>query len=178
MTDTPHQEPGPSRLEGRRPASRARRAASATALVASGLLAGGLLATTFSATADTAEPTPDATTEAGECRGGGRTQLDEATQASIEEAVTAAYPGASVLRGRALADGGYHVHVVTADDEQLVLTLDENFGITDELTEDELPARGAGGFGHRHGHGPGGWGQDDAPESTDDATAQTSALRL
>lgn len=176
MTDTPHQEPGQSRLEGRRPASRARRAARATALVAGGVLAGGILATTFTATADTATPAPDATSEAGECRGGRLTQLDEATRAGIEEAVTGAYPGATVLRGRALADGTYHVHVVTADEEHLVLTLDESFAVTDELTQEEMPARGSGGFGHRQGHGPGDWNQDDAEETTDDA--QTSALRL
>lgn len=176
MTDSYHQDPGLSRLEGRRPASRARRAASATAFVAGGLLAGGILATTFAATAETAEPNEHPTSGTVECRGRGLAQLDDATQASIDEAVTAAYPGATVLRGRALADGGYHVHVLTADDEHRVLTLDESFAVIDELTDDERPARGHSGFGHRHG--PGDWHQDDSLEPTDDTTAQTSALRI
>jgi hypothetical protein len=178
MTDTPSQMPGPSPVEGRvRGRSRGRRAASAVALVTGGLLAGGLLATSLSATAQTTEPNPDSTSETRECGPGGAYQpLDEETTASIEAAVTEAHPGATVLRARELADGGYHVHVQTAEDERLVLTLDEGFAITETVTEEEMPNRGPGGFGHRHLRGDA--VPDEAEEPTDDATTQTSAFAI
>lgn len=157
MTETPTQQPTPypARDAGRRDA-RGRRAASAVALVTGGILAGGILTTAFSATAQTTEPSPDSTSGTVACGPhGGYQPLDVETTAQIQEAVAAAYPGAIVLRARELADGGYHVHVQTDADEHVVLTLDESFAVTDELTEDEMPARGPGGFGHRHGHGPG-----------------------
>jgi hypothetical protein len=178
MTETPTQQPTPypARDAGRRD-SRGRRAASAVALVTGGILAGGIMTTAFSAAAQTTEPTPDATSGTVECGPHGAYEpLDGETTARIEEAVAAAYPDATVLRARELTGGGYHVHVETAEDEHLILTLDESFAITDEVTRAEMPAGEGRGF--RHGHGPGAWQDGSSTGESEDAETQTSSLRI
>jgi hypothetical protein len=143
MTELQTPDHAPRPTDGQVAKPRDRRRVSALALVASGLLAGGVLASTMNAGAATTEPEPGTTTDSRDLapRGPGgphhRTPLDSATAAQVEAAITAAYPGATVLRMGALPDGGYAALIVDADDSHVAVTLDESFAVSDSTT---LPA--------------------------------------
>lgn len=171
MTDTPTSDPGDRRTPEGRP-SRARRGASAVALVAGGLLAGGILTSGLTATADVVDPGSETGSEtetsATDCGPRGPfAALDAETAAQVEEAVLAEYPGATVRGAREDPDGGYHAHVITADDEHLLVTLDEDFAITGEVERSEMRRGGPRGFGH-------GAPRERSQESTEESATQTS----
>jgi len=129
-----------------------KRAAGAAGLVAAGLVAGGILAGTISASAaDTGTAAPDSST--GESVDPSQPQrpdeelLTGATSASVEKAVLAEYPDATIERTETDSDGLYESHIVTADGEHVIVQVDESFAVTGTQT--------GGGGGH---HGPDGDG--------------------
>ena len=137
------------------------RAAGAAGLVAAGLVAGGILAGTISASAaDTGTASPDSST--GESVDPSQPQrsdeelLTGATSASVEKAVLAEYPDATIERTETDSDGVYESHIVTADGEHVIVQVDESFAVTGTQT-------GGGGGGH-HGRD----GDDDAAEGESD----------
>jgi uncharacterized iron-regulated membrane protein len=65
-------------------------------------------------------------------RGHGDSAVSDETAGQVEDAVLAQYPGASVPRIWADADdGGYGAVVLTAEDERVVVHLDDAFAITE-----------------------------------------------
>lgn len=82
-------------------------------------------------------------------------ELTGDTAASVEAAVTAAYPDATIDRMEADADGAtYEAHITLADGSQATVKLDASFAITG--TETGGPGGHGGGQGgdQGRGHGP------------------------
>jgi hypothetical protein len=116
------------------------------AMVGGGLVAGGILAGTLAANAATDTPTSSAPSYSQEegAPGGGRTgngdpsqpqRSDEQlltgdTATKVTDAVLAEYPGATIQRVETDSDGVYEGHIVTADGEQLIVQVGEDFAIT------------------------------------------------
>ena len=131
--DLPAREEQPTQPRGHRRIS-------AIALVAGGLIAGATLAGTLSAAATPTSDPESETSTSRECRRGGPAALDEETAAAVEAAVLADYPDATVKRTMPTPDG-YAAHILTADDEHLLVTLDESYAVTGELDPAELRER-------------------------------------
>jgi hypothetical protein len=127
-----------------------KRAAGAAGLVATGLVAGGILAGTLSANAaDTATTTPSAGSSSSEAvdpsqpQRSDETLLTGDTKASVEKAVLARYPAATIERTETDSDGVYESHIVTSDGQHIIVQVDKSFAVTGTQT--------GGGGGH---HGP------------------------
>jgi hypothetical protein len=123
----------------------------AVGLVASGVIVGAIIAGTVGASADTGT---DTGTNSSTSRSGDPSQpqrsdeelLTGDTKSQVEDAVLAEYPDATIERTETDSAGVYESHIVTADGEQLVVQVDDNFAVTGTET---------GGHG-----GPGGRGGD------------------
>ena len=121
------------------------------ALVGGGLVVGGILAGTVTAYASTDEPGSAATSstvqDGGDRggrghdgpRGGGdpsQPQRDDEelltgeTATKVTDAVEAEYPDATIQRVETDSEGVYEAHIVTADDEELIVQVGEDFTIT------------------------------------------------
>jgi predicted nucleic acid-binding Zn-ribbon protein len=121
------------------------------ALVGGGLVAGGILAGTLTANAATddesATPStgqeqtaPDPSGTTGEHRGGGgdpsqpqrsdEELLTGDTATKVTDVVEAEYPDATIQRVETDSEGVYEAHIVTADDEELIVQVGEDFSIT------------------------------------------------
>ena len=134
-----------------------KRAAGAAGLVAAGLVAGGILAGTISASAaDTATGSADTSTsesvDPSQPQRSDEELLTGATLASVEKAVLAEYPDATIERTETDSEGVYESHIVTADGEHVIVQVDESFAVTGTQT-------GGVGGGH-HGRD----GDDDGAE--------------
>jgi hypothetical protein len=133
-----------------------KRAAGGAGLVAAGLVAGGILAGTLGANAatDTTTTADNSTTEPvdpSQPQRPDETLLTGDTKASVEKAVLAAYPGATIERTETDSDGVYESHIVTSDGQHLIVQVDTSFAVTGTQTG------GGGGGGH---HGPDGDADD------------------
>ncbi len=135
-----------------------KRAAGATGLVAAGLVAGGILAGTISASAadtGTASASTDSSTsesvDPSQPQRSDEELLTGDTKASVEKAVLAANPGATIERTETDSDGVYESHIVTSDGQHVIVQVDDSFAVTGTQT-----GRGGGG-GH---HGPDGDADD------------------
>lgn len=97
------------------------------------------------------------TTSSSKSAGAGTTEvvLAGAQKSSVEPAVLAALPGATVKRASTETDGkstdAFEAHVVKADGTRVEVLLDSGYGVT-AINAD----KGHGGHGHGHGHGHGG----------------------
>jgi hypothetical protein len=105
----------------------------AAGLVASGAVAGGILAATLSANAD--QRTADAGSSTSQSTGDRSHRGDEElltgdTKSQVEEAVLAEYPGATIQRTETDSDGVYESHIVTANGEELIVQVGEDFSVT------------------------------------------------
>ena len=137
-----------------------KRTAGAAGLVATGLVAGGILAGTLSANAadtSTSTTSTDSSTSASgtvadpsQPQRSDETLLTGDTKASVEKAVLAKYPDATIERTETDSDGVYESHVVTSDGQHVIVQVDKSFAVTGTQT-------GGGG-----GHGP----DSDADDST------------
>jgi hypothetical protein len=127
----------------------------AAGLVASGLIAGGVLAGTL--TANAAED-PATGTESSTGQAAGEELLTGDTLTSVEDAVLAEYPDATIERTETDSGGVYESHIVTADGENLTVLVDEDYAVTGTET------------GGRGGRGPGGRDcpADDSAGTTED----------
>jgi hypothetical protein len=114
--------------------------------VAGALIVGGVIAGSVSANAEEIPASTESSTSRafgdGE-RGPRGEELTGDAAAQVETAVLAAYPGADVKRSFADPDGGYAAAITTADDERLLVLLDDTFTITGT----ETPPAGRGGPG-------------------------------
>jgi hypothetical protein len=133
-----------------------KRAAGGAGLVAAGLVAGGILASSLSANAatDTTTTADNSTTESvdpSQPQRSDETLLTGDTKASVEKAVLAKYPGATIERTETDSDGVYESHIVTSDGQHVIVQVDKSFAVTGTQT-----GRGGGG-GH---HGPDGDADD------------------
>jgi hypothetical protein len=137
-----------------------KRAAGAAGLVTTGLVAGGILAGTLTANAaDTGTTTaPDSSAGApvdpSQPQRSDETLLTGDTKTSVEKAVLALYPGATIERTETDSDGVYESHIVTADGDHVIVQVDKSFAVTGTQT-----GGGPGGGGH---HGPDGDADDSA----------------
>jgi hypothetical protein len=119
-------------------------------LVASGAVAGGILAGTLSASADEAPATgtdSSASAPTGDPSQPQRpdeTLLTGDTKSQVEKAVLAKYPDATIERTETDSDGVYESHVVTTDDQHLIVQVGTDFAVTGTDT-------GGGHDGHRGG---------------------------
>ncbi len=137
-----------------------KRAAGGAGLVAAGLVAGGILASSLSANAatDTTTTADNSTTESvdpSQPQRSDETLLTGDTKASVEKAVLAKYPGATIERTETDSDGVYESHIVTSDGQHVIVQVDKSFAVTGTQT-----GRGGGG-GHHGGDGDGDGEQDD-----------------
>jgi len=142
-----------------------KRAAGGAGLVAAGLVAGGILAATLSANAaDTGTTTaPEASTgssssapvDPSQPQRSGETLLTGDTKASVERAVLAEYPDATIERTETDSDGVYESHIVTTAGDHVIVRVDKGFAVTGTQTGGG-PGGGPGG-GH---HGPDGDADD------------------
>jgi predicted nucleic acid-binding Zn-ribbon protein len=138
MDDDTQQHPQRERIGGR-PWVRS------AALVSGGLIAGGVLAGTLTANAADDETTTGSSSSVSQDEGGHRprgggdpTQPQRAdeelltgdTATKVTDAVLAEYPDATIHRVETDADGVYEAHIVTADDEELVVQVGEDFAVT------------------------------------------------
>jgi hypothetical protein len=124
--------------------------------VAAGLVAGGILASSLSANAATDRTTTadNSTTESvdpSQPQRSDETLLTGDTKASVEKAVLAKYPGATIERTETDSDGVYESHIVTSGGQHVIVQVDKSFAVTGTQT-----GRGGGG-GH---HGPDGDADD------------------
>src|SRR3954447_22515717 len=117
-----------------------KRAAGAAGLVATGLVAGGILAGTLSANAADTGTTPSAGTSSSETVDPSQPQRSDEqlltgdTKTEVEKAVLAKYPDATIERTESDSDGVYESHVVTADGEQVIVQVGEDFAVTGTQT--------------------------------------------
>jgi hypothetical protein len=145
MDETANDGPAPRETRRRRAWLRS------TALVGGGVLVGGILAGTVAAYAAT-DDRPAATSSAGPERGdrggpgherGPRGNGDPSqprradeelltgdTATRVTEAVQAEYPDATIQRVETDSEGVYEAHIVTADGEELIVQVGEDFTIT------------------------------------------------
>jgi len=139
-----------------------KRAAGGAGLVAAGLVAGGILAGTLSAdAADTGTTTtaPEGSTgssssapvDPSQPQRPDETLLTGDTKASVEKAVLAKYPDATIERTETDSDGVYESHIVTAAGDHVIVQVDKDFAVTGTRT--------GGGPGGGH-HGPDGNADD------------------
>ena len=77
------------------------------------------------------------------------------TKSKVEAAVLAKYPGATIQRTETDSDGVYESHIVTADGQQVIVQVGEDFAVTGTQTG------GHGGHG-----GPGGRGGNDGSSAS------------
>jgi hypothetical protein len=73
--------------------------------------------------------------------------LTGATADKVRAAAVAKYPDATIKRVETDSDGVYEAHIVTADGEQLMVQIGEDFTVTGTASG------GGGGPGGRHGGG-------------------------
>jgi hypothetical protein len=142
-----------------------KRAAGGAGLVAAGLVAGGILAGTLSANAaDTGTTTaPEGPTgssssapvDPSQPQRSDETLLTGDPKASVEKAVLAKYPDATIERTETDSDGVYESHIVTAAGDHVIVQVDKSFAVTGTQTGGG-PGGGPGG-GH---HGPDGDADD------------------
>jgi hypothetical protein len=121
-----------------------KRAAVGAGLVAAGLVAGGILVGTLSANAaDTGTTTaPEGSTDSSSSapvdpsqpQRSDETLLTGDTKTSVEKAVLAKYPDATIERTETDSDGVYESHVVTADGRHVIVQLGEDFTVTGTQT--------------------------------------------
>jgi hypothetical protein len=121
--------------------------AKSAALVGGGLVAGGILAGTLTANAatDSSTATPSSSTEQSatdtdaDQTGNGdpsqpqrsdETLLTGDTATKVSDAVLAEYPDATIQRVETDSDGVYEGHIVTADGQQLIVQVGEDFSVT------------------------------------------------
>src|SRR6476661_3867283 len=134
-----------------------KRAAGGAGLVAAGLVAGGILAGTLSAnaagtgTTTTAPQGPagsssSAPVDPSQPQRSDETLLTGDTKASVEKAVLAKYPGATIERTETDSDGVYESHIVTSDGQHVIVQVGKDFAVTGTQT---------GGPGGGHGGAPG-----------------------
>jgi hypothetical protein len=141
------EQPGRRERMGSRPWVRS------AAMIGGGLVAGGILAGTLTANAatDTSAAAPAATSYS--AAAGGTTEgpaggaptgngdpsqpqrsdeqlLTGDTATKVTDVVEAKYPDATIQRVETDSDGVYEAHIVTADGEQLIVQVGENFSIT------------------------------------------------
>jgi hypothetical protein len=131
-----------------------KRYGAAAGLVATGLVAGGILAGTLSASADEGTTSTDGSTGRSSTDPSQPQRSDEElltgdTGTRVEEAVLAQYPAATIERTETDSEGVYESHIVTADDEHLIVQTGADFTVTGTDTD------GGHGGGHRGGHGGG-----------------------
>ena len=115
------------------------------AMVGGGLVAGGILAGTLSANAATDNTSTSSTSSYSQEQGaGGSTgngdlsqpqRSDEQlltgdTATKVTDAVLAEYPGATIQRVETDSEGVYEGHIVTADGQELIVQVGEDFSIT------------------------------------------------
>jgi hypothetical protein len=146
-----------------------KRAAGGAGLVAAGLVAGGILAGTLSANAadtGTTTTTPQGPTgssssapvDPSEPQRSDETLLTGDTKTSVERAVLARYPGATIERTETDSDGVYESHIVTTDGRHVIVQVGKDFAVTGTQTGGPGGAPGGGQ------HGPAG-GQSGTPSS-------------
>jgi len=126
-----------------------KRVGGAAGLVASGLIVGGVLAGTISANAadeNTGTSTSETAGDPSQPQRSDEELLTGDTKASVEEAVLAEYPDATIERTETDSGGVYESHIVTADGEHLTVLVGEDFAVTGTETG------GPGGHGGRGGH--------------------------
>jgi hypothetical protein len=143
-TDPEQQQPAPRERIGRRAWVHS------AALVGGGLIVGAIIAGTVTATAaDEGNTSPDSSTSQREdARGDGhrhgprgngdpsQAQRDDEelltgdTATGVTDAVLAEYPDATIQRVETDSDGVYEAHIVTTEDEELTVQLDEDLSIT------------------------------------------------
>jgi hypothetical protein len=126
-----------------------KRYGAAAGLVATGLVAGGILAGTLSASADegttsTDGPSSQSSADPSQPQRSGEELLTGETGTQVEEAVLAEYPAATIERTETDSEGVYESHIVTADDEHLIVQVGADFTVTGT----------DGGHGDGHGDGP------------------------
>ena len=124
----------------------------AVGLVAAGAIAGGIVAGTVSASADQgtgADRSTSPSVDPSQPQRSDEELLTGDTKTQVEEAVLAEYPDATIGRTETDSGGGYESHIVTADGEQLIVLVDEDFTVTGTET------------GHGDRGGPGGRGAPD-----------------
>jgi hypothetical protein len=125
--------------------TRTRRWGAAAGLVAAGAVAGGIMAGTLSASADTGTATTDtgssspSTVDPSQPQRADEQLLTGDTKDQVEAAVLAEYPGATIQRTETDSDGVYESHIVTADGEDLIVQVGEDFTVSGTDT---------GGHGH------------------------------
>ncbi len=139
------EQPGRRERMGSRPWVRS------AAMIGGGLVAGGILAGTLAANAATGD-TAAAATSYSEAAGGATEappggaptgnsdpsqpqRSDEQlltgdTATKVTDLVEAKYPDATIQRVETDSDGVYEAHIVTADGEQLIVQVGEDFSIT------------------------------------------------
>jgi hypothetical protein len=139
------EQPGRRERMGSRPWVRS------AAMIGGGLVAGGILAGTLTANAATGD-TAAAATSYSQAAGGATEaptggaptgnsdpsqpqRSDEQlltgdTATKVTDVVEAKYPDATIQRVETDSDGVYEAHVVTADGEQLIVQVGEDFSIT------------------------------------------------
>lgn len=141
-----------------------RRAAGGAGLVAAGLVAGGILAGTLSANAadtgtTTTAPQGPTSSSSGAPVDPSRPQrpdetlLTGNTKASVEKAVLATYPGATIERTETDSDGVYESHIVTTDGQHVIVQVGKDFAVTGTQTGAPGGGPGGGGLGRAGGQG-------------------------
>ena len=133
-----------------------KRAAGGAGLVAAGLVAGGILAGTLSANAaDTGTTTApggstgsssSAPVDPSQPQRSDETLLTGDTKTSVEKAVLAKYPDATIERTETDSDGVYESHIVTAAGDHVIVQVDKSFAVTGTQT-------GGGPGGHHRPDG-------------------------
>jgi hypothetical protein len=113
------------------------------AMVGGGLVAGGILAGTLTANAATDDTSTSSTSsysrQEGTSGGNGDPSqpqrsdeqlLTGDTATKVTDAVTADYPDATIQRVETDSDGVYEAHIVTADGQQMIVQVGEDFAVT------------------------------------------------
>jgi hypothetical protein len=134
MTDDDIQQPAPRKGIGHRAWVRG------VALVGGGLVAGGILAGTLSAnaatdtaaaaTSSTGQEAPAATGDPSQPQRSDEQLLTGDTATKVTDAALAKYPDATIQRVETDSDGVYEAHIVTADGQQVIVQVGEDFSVT------------------------------------------------
>jgi predicted nucleic acid-binding Zn-ribbon protein len=134
MTDDDIQQPAPREGFGHRAWVRG------VALVGGGLVAGAILAGTLSANAatdtaaaaasSTSQEAPAATSDPSQPQRSDEQLLTGDTATKVTDAALAKYPDATIQRVETDSDGVYEAHIVTADGQQVVVQVGEDFSVT------------------------------------------------
>jgi hypothetical protein len=109
-------------------------------LVGGGLVAGGILAGTLSAnaatdtaadaTSSTSQEAPPATSDPSQPQRSDEQLLTGDTATKVTDAALATYPDATIQRVETDSDGVYEAHIVTADGQQVIVGVAEDFTVT------------------------------------------------